>query len=245
MINSLLSEMRHIITMLAIIIVASAALFTYGYVELHRPVQHTTPVSVVTPDPAKEVQAIVEAGKALAASQGPAPIFAQPAVSVIHDVVPGLTPGEIAQILQGLKPPTREAVSASSKLVGPSPAPKPTAVAGLTADELAAIEQADKSALTDVLADPKTHIATTVSVTQEEVQPTRVGSLFSVNGAGLDVALVRKGHFEINLGAIVRGTHLFPVIQPAWMLPGTSVSIGPSFSYDHRFIAGVAASVHF
>lgn len=242
MIQSLLNKLEHIVWGLVVLAVVGI----WGYVELHRPVNHATPVAVANrTDPAREVQAIVEAGKALAASQGPAPIFAQPAVSVIREAVPGLSPGQIAQILRGLKPATREVISATSKLVGPSPAPKPSPVGALSADELAALEQADKAALTDVLADPKTHIATTVNVTREAVQPTRIGSMFTVNGSGLDLAVVRRGHFEINLGGIVRGAHISPVIQPAWIITGTEVSVGPSLTYDRHLLAGISATVHF
>lgn len=243
MLDALLKEVRSIIWAVAVV----AAVGVWGFVELHRPVAHaTTPVASAT-NVAREVQAVVEASKSIAAASGSAPTFSQPAVAVIRDTpgLQGFTPAQIAQILAGLKPPTREVVAVSSKLVGPSPAPTPTAVPGLTADELRAVYQADKAAVSDVLADPQTHIATTVSVTREEVQPTRVGSLFTPNGSGLGFAVARRKHLEINLGAVIRGSHLSPALQAAWLIPHTSVAIGPSVTYDRRAIIGVAATVHF
>lgn len=241
----MLSELRHIGYALAAVVCVSL----WAYVEMHLP-PSTQPTSsesrLVSVE--REVQGVVQALDAFSiARNSVAPIYQQPAISVVREIpgTKGLTDAEIGLILSHLKPTTREVITASSKFVGPSPAPLPSAVPGLSAQEIQAIYEADRAATSSVLADPATHIATTVKVSQEEVQPTRVGSVVSSLGAGLDVSVVRTHHFEMNVGGIVRGVHISPIFQPAWLIPHTSVAVGPAFTFDRGLKAGLSASIHF
>ena len=190
----------------------------------------------------REVQGVINADRVLAASRGSAPLFAAPAVSVVRELpgFRGFSGAEIASILRALKPATIEVVRAHlSALPIPSPTPPP----GWTPAQQAALFATDKAATAAVLADPTTKIA--VTVTRQEVAPTRVGSIFTADGAGLGYAAVRKGRFELDLGAVLHGAHLSPVIAPSWLIPHTQLAIGVGIGYDHRVTIGAAATVHF
>ena len=82
-------------------------------------------------------------------------------------------------------------------------------------------------------------------MSRKEIAPTRVGSIFTANGAGLGYAAVRKGHFELDLGAVLHGAHLSPIIAPSWLIPHTQLAIGVGIGYDRRVTIGAAATVHF
>ena len=190
----------------------------------------------------REVQGVLNADRLLAASRGSTPLFSAPAVNVVRELpgMRGFSGAEIASILGALKPATIEVVRAHlSALPIPSPTPPP----GWTPAQQAALFATDKAATAAVLADPTTKIAVTVS--RQEVAPTRVGSIFTANGAGLGYAAVRKGHFELELGAVLHGAHLSPVIAPSWLIPHTQLAIGLGIGYDRRVTIGAAATVHF
>lgn len=169
------------------------------------------------------------------------PLTAKPAVDIVSKVLPGFTAGQISTILAASRAPTVTAVVATAKLVGPSPAPAPTS----TALDLATIVAADKTAVESVLADPATHIATTVTLSQQEVEPSRLGSAFGADGSGLMYAVLRRNLVDIDVGAVARGAHVSPAIGVSWRIPHTSLSIGPRILYDHGLKPGVQAIVQF
>jgi hypothetical protein len=226
-------------TVRALLFVAAFCIVAFFVRDLfHKPSGALPPVAATPAE--REIQAVIDAQKLLAASQGGVPAYAAPAVAVLHDVMPGFTGAQIASILGALKPKT--VTVANAKLVGPTPAPTPTPGA-FTAEQIATLYGADKSAVADVLADPQTHIAVTLS--QQEVPVSRVGSMFTSSGAGLGIAVLRHGHWEFNVGAVTRGSHLSPAINPAWMIPHTQLSVGPAFVFDKSLHVGFGATIHF
>ena len=191
---------------------------------------------------ASEVQAAILADRLVAAARGATPLLSAPAVNVVREIpgMRGFSGAEIAAILGALKPKTVEVIGAH---LSAHPMPSPTAPPGWTASQQAALFATDKAATAAVLADPTTKIA--VSVTRAPVPPTRIGSIFTPGGAGLGFAVVRRKQFELDLGAVLHGAHLSPVIAPSWLIPHTQLAIGVGVGYDHRVTIGAAATVHF
>lgn len=251
MIAALSAKIHHVVYAIALTIVGLAATAAFVFVDLHRPPASAQMPPVATSSTEsridrieRELEAVTFAApRSLAASDGSVPAYAVPAVTVVRDVpgLSGFSPAQVAQILAGLKAPSVTKIGAN--LVGPKPKSAPTAPPGWTDAQIGAMSDADVAAIEKVLADPQTHIA--VTVTQEERAPTRVGSMFTPDGSGLAFAAARRGRFEIDLGAIVRGSHLSPALQPAYLIPHTSVAVGPFVGYDRQLLYGLAATVHF
>jgi hypothetical protein len=191
----------------------------------------------------REVQAVLKVDRSLAAARGGAPLSVQPAVAIIHDVpgLQGFSGAQIAQMLSALKPPTVEVIGAH--LTSPTPAPLPKAPIGWTDAQVKALFAADRSAVASVISDPQTHIAVTVS--RQEVAPTRIGSLFSPIGSGLSYAIVRKKQLELDVGAIQRAGHVSPAFGVGYLIPHTSLSLGPVVTFDNGTKVGASAIVHF
>ena len=205
----------------------------------HQPLHDAKPATESSASIVREIAAVIQADRVLAASHGGVPLSAGPAVSVIREAFPGLSPGEVNAILGALKPTTREVIGATSKIIAPTPSPVPMSSPD------AHLYEIDKAALQDVLNDPNTHIATAVTVTREEVAPSRVGSAFAPNGSGLSYAAFRRGRFEVNLGLNQRNVHLSPSVGFDYLIPHTSLSIGPRVLYDRGAHYGIEAVVHF
>ncbi|NNM92295.1 MAG: hypothetical protein HKL92_03050 [Candidatus Eremiobacteraeota bacterium] len=192
---------------------------------------------------AREIQGAILADRLVAAARGTTPMLAAPAVNVVREIpgMRGFSGAEIAAILGALKPKTVEVIGAHLDV--PTPAPSPTAPPGWTSQQQSSLFATDVAATESVLSNPKTKIA--VSVTRAPVPPTRIGSIFTTNGAGLGYAAVRKGQFELDLGAALHGAHLSPIIAPSWLVPHTQLGLGVGLTYDHGLKVGVAATVHF
>lgn len=215
-------------------------IMVFGYLH-HRPPSSALAASVSATQ--REVQGLIQAQKALAASQGSTPLFSAPAVGIVSRIpgLRGFTDAQIAQMLAALKPPTVQVIGARLQThVHATPPPAP---AGWTQAQTTALVAADRSAVVSVLNDPKTQIR--VSVKRQEVAPTRIGSFFSPTGSGLGYALIRRGHLELDAGIVQRSAHLSPALSFAYLIPHTSLAIGPSVTYDQGAHVGLAAVVHF
>ena len=198
------------------------------------------PVVVFTPSPVEhEAQAAIDALQAVAQAKTGASVLQQPAIAVIRDsgMVKGLSDAQIAQLLSALKAKTAEKVAVGSKLVGPSPAPTPSDAF------FQQVYSADYTATTHALQDTK--IKTDVSITRQEVPPSRVGSFISAGGSGISFGIYRHKQYELDLAGVSIGTHISPAVSVQYLLPHTSLGIGPSVIYEHGARIGVAATVHF
>lgn len=198
------------------------------------------PVAVFSPSPVEhETQAVIDALKVVAQSKGQASILEQPAVAVIRDtgMVKGLSDAEIAQILSALKPKTVEKVSVGTNVVGPSPAPTPSDAI------FQQVYAADYAATTKAL--QATTINTNVNISREEIAPSRVGSFISAGGAGLSFGIVRHKQYELDLAGVDVQGHIAPAASVQYILPHTSLSVGPSVIYNHGARYGISAVVHF
>ena len=214
-----------------------------AFAYLHRQPIHSGTVATKTSSVASEVQAAILADRMLAAAHGSTPVLSAPAVNVVREIpgFRGFSGAEIAAMLGALKQKTVEVIGA--RLNAPTPAPSPTAPPGWTTQQQSSLFATDVAATESVLSNPKTKIA--VSVTRAPVPPTRIGSIFTTNGAGLGYAAIRRKHFELDLGAVVHGAHLSPVIAPSYLIPGTQLALGLGLTYDRGLHVGVAATVHF
>lgn len=240
----MIAKIHHLFYAVALTVVGLATVWAWTYVATHpKPVVRVAKSPSRAASIEREVQAVILADRALSASRGSAPALSAPAVTVIRDIpgMAGFSAGEVAQILAGLKARTKTVVGAH--IVGPKPTSSPAAPPGWTDAQSKALFQADVAATESVLANPQTHIAVTVS--QQEVPPSRVGTIYTPDGSGLDVALFRRGHLEGNVGVIRRASHLSPILAPSWMIPHTSLAVGPYVSYDRRILYGISATVHF
>lgn len=232
-------------TMRVLLVVAGATLV--GFWALHRvappPAPVHGPVAVFTPSPIeREVQALIQADRALAASTASRGVaLEQPAVAVIREtgLAHGLSSAQIGQILSALRPHTVEAVAVHSLLSAPSPAPTPTDAF------FRQVYAADYAATTHAL--QATVIRTDVHISREEVPPSRAGSIISARGSGLSFAVLRRKQYEFDLGLVqaAGASHLTPAAALVYDLPHTSLGIGPVLTYDHRLAVGVSAVIHF
>jgi hypothetical protein len=198
------------------------------------------PVAVFTPSPVEhEAQAAIDALKAVAQAKSGVSVLQQPAVAVIKDtgMVKGLSDAQIAQILSALKPKTVEKVAVGTKVVGPSPAPTPSDAL------MQQIYAADYSATSNALKD--TTIKTDVTISREEIPASRIGSFISASGSGLSFGIVRHKQYELDLAGVERGAHIAPAASVQYLIPHTSLGVGPSVVYDHGARWGIAATVHF
>lgn len=201
------------------------------------------PVAVFTAKPVEnETQALIDAFKAGAESTASrvSPLQ-QPAVTVVRDtgLVHGLTDAQIAELLGALKRKTVEKVAVGTKVVGPSPAPTPSDV--LFKSVYDAAYSADTHALHD------TTVKTDVTISRQEVAPSRIGSMIASYGTGISFAFVRRGQYECDLGLLQpnAGTHLTGAGACVYNLPHTQLGVGPSVTYQHGVKYGMAAVVHF
>ena len=198
------------------------------------------PVAVFSPSPVEhEAQAAIDALKTVAEAKSGVSVLQQPAVAVIRDtgLVKGLSDAQIAQILSAMKPKTVEKVAVGTKVVGPSPAPTPS-------DALMQnIYNAAYSADTHALAD--TTVKTDVTISRQEIAPSRIGSFISASGSGLSFGVVRHKQYELDLAGVERGAHISPAASVQYILPRTQLGIGPSVVYDHGARWGIAATIHF
>jgi len=225
----------------AIVVALLAAAFFFVMNRLApAPVPVHAPVVVFSPSPPEhEVQAVIDALKTVAESKSGVSVLEQPAVSVIRDsgMVKGLTDAQIAQLLAALKPKAVEKVGVTSALVGPSPQP----YTGQYTQVYQAAYDADTKALRD------TTIKTNVTITRQEVQPSRIGSMIASGGTGISLAVMRRGQYEADLGLLQpnSGSHLVGAAALTYLIPHTSLSIGPSITYQHGVKYGISAIVHF
>ncbi len=218
-----------------------AGIFAFAYLHHHRKVPPSPPIAKTSAT--SEIQAAILADRLLAASRGSTPALAAPAVTVVREIpgFQGFSGAEVAAMLGALKQKTVEVIGAH--LQGPKPIASPSAPPGWTKAQQQALFSTDVAATESVLANPQTKIA--VSVTRQPVPPSRVGSIFTTDGAGLGYAAIRKKHFELDLGAVTHGSHLSPVLAPSWLIPHTQLALGLGLTYDRGLHVGVAATVHF
>jgi hypothetical protein len=196
------------------------------------------PVAVFTPSPIeREAQALINVDALLA--QRAAPAALAPAITVLKDTgaVGGLTDAQIAQILGALKPKTVEKVAVATALKAPTPAPTPVDPV------MQQIYSADYAATTKAL--NETTIKTDVTISRQEVPPSRVGSFVSAGGSGLSLGLIRHGQYELDVAGVLRGAHIAPAASLQYLIPHTSLGLGPAVIYDHGAHPGIAATIHF
>lgn len=240
--DQLHATIRHIVTVLAAVVFCTLALFAVLKHFAPPPGPVHAPVVVFSPSPVEhETQALVDALQAMAQSKGGVSVLEQPAVAVVRDtgVAKGLSDAQIAQILSALKAKTVEKVAVGSTLVGPSPKPTPSDAF------FQQVYSADYSATTHALQDTK--IKTDVTITREEIAPSRVGSIISSMGSGISYAVIRKHQYEFDLGLVepTTGNHLAGTAAIVYDLPHTQLGIGPSITYAHGLRYGISAVVHF
>jgi hypothetical protein len=211
---------------------------------LNRPVPVASPATATAVAHIEsEVQAIVKAENLRAASTATTVSFSTAPGAAVLSRVTGLSQGQAAAILSASRAPTRTVATATAKLSVQPTSPPP--VLGFTDEQVATIVASDQYAVRSVMNDPTTHIPVTVSLTQEEVPPSRCGSTFSPEGSGLTCALLRKNRFEASLALLARGTHLTPAIGAGILIPHTSLSGNLQLLYDRGFKAGVAIHAYF
>lgn len=234
------ATLRHYGTLL----VGGAVALILGFAVLHHlappPAPVHGPVAVFSPAPVeREAQAAIDALRALAQAQSGVSVLQQPAIAVLRDTgaVKGLSNAQIAQLLAALTPKTVERVAVGTTVAGPSPAPTP-------ADAFfARVYSADYAATTRALKD--TTIKTDVRITRQEVAPSRIGSFISAAGSGIAFGIARHAQYELDLAGVERGTHIVPAASLQYMLPHTSLGVGPAVIYDKRFMWGIGAVIHF
>lgn len=240
--DQLHATIRHTVSVLGLVVIASMALFAVLHRVAPPPSPVHGPVAVFTPSPLEhEVQALIDADKVLASKSASVPVLEQPAVAVIKDTgaVKGLTDAQIAQILSALKPKTVEALAVHSVLAAPTPAPTPSSEA------YQQIYAADYAATTHALKD--TTIKTDVHITRQEVAPSRIGSMIASGGTGISYAFFRRGQYEADLGLLQpnTGSHLIGAGAIVYNLPHTSLGLGPEIIYNRGIHYGMTAVVHF
>lgn len=243
MTSELHATIRHALTVLGVVFVASVALFFV----LHRiappPTPVHSPVAVFTPSPLQhEVNALKASFDAFAAAHAASPpIYMQPAISVAQKTPAchGLTAEQCGLIMGALKPKTVEKIAVSSVLAAPTPAPTPS---DATYQQVYA---ADYAATTHALKDTK--INTNVTITREEVAPSRIGSMIASGGTGISYAALRRRQYEFDLGLLQpnSGAHLIGAAALIYNIPHTSLGLGPSITYQHGLKYGISAVVHF
>lgn len=236
------ATIRHALTVLCILVVASLGLFAILHRVAPPPAPVHGPVAVFTPSPLEhEVQALIDTDKALASKNAGVPVTLQPAVAVIKDtgLTNGLTDAQVSQILAALKPKTVEKVAVHSVLAAPTPAPTPSS------DVYRQIYAADYAATTHALKDTK--IKTDVTITRQEEAPSRIGSMIASGGTGISYAVIRRKQYEADLGLLQpnSGSHLIGAGAIVYDIPHTSLGIGPSVMYQHGVRYGITAVVHF
>lgn len=228
-------------TLNLLIIVAGLLLCVFFW-----PIRHGVPVlpGTVSATPAasqtaKELNAAQKALQALAAQTGPAPLYQQPAITVLREVAPGITRGltdaQIGQIITGLKKPTAPVYRVATVVVPPSPVPSP----GPTASPYDVAYAADVAALQN------TRIDTHVTIDQVEVPPSRVGTIIGSTGAGISYSVVRRGRFDLDLGVVTNASHLSPVLGVVYMIPHTSIGLGPILGYNQGVKYGAGLVIKF
>jgi hypothetical protein len=183
------------------------------------------------------LQSFVDADRTRASLSAQAPTYEKPAVTVIHDAFPGITPGQIAALLAATKP--RYAPAYSAKYVPPSPQPSPTPNLHFTADDVKLLQQIDYNATQQVISNTKVAL----NVTQQAVPPGRVGVPVTTDGSGISYALRRRGRFDFEVGVLQRGSHVSPSLGVTYNIPGTQLAGGPVVTFDHGVRLGVGLTI--
>lgn len=230
------ATIRHAIT-----VIAAVGLVMFGFRYFLPPSAPVhAPVAVFTPSPIeREAEALLKADTLFAQRNSGVGATLQPAIAVIKDTgaVSGLTDAQIAKILSALKPSTVEKVAVGTVVKTPTPAPIPTDSAMRQFYDVA--YAADTHALAD------TTINTNVTISRQEVPPSRVGSFVSAGGSGLSLGLIRKGQYEFDVAGVIRGAHISPAVSAQYLVPHTSLGVGPYVLYDHGAHTGIAATIRF
>lgn len=239
-----MSELHATIRHYGTLLVSAAVVIVLGFAILQHfappPSVVHGPVAVFSPSPVeREAQATINALQSIAAAKSGVSVVQQPAIAVIRDtgLVKGLSDSQVAEILAAFRAKTAEKVAVGTTVVGPSPAPTPTSAA------MQLIYDAAYAADTHALAD--TTIKTSVDITRQEIPPSRVGSFLSAGGSGLSFGIYRHKQYELDLAGVQEDSHISPALSIQYLIPHTSLSVGPSIIYNHGTKAGVAAVVHF
>lgn len=194
------------------------------------------PVAIITRSPVEhELHALEQSDKTISQTlKGVASVLQRPGATVFSKAT-GFSPAQGAQILSGTKPHVAQTVT--DRIVVPTPAPMATD--DLSKTIFNAAYAADTQALN------KTTIKTEIGY--QEVPTSRFGSAFIAGGGtGLSYAAIRRGHYELNLAAVLNTSqHAVPAICPGYQIPHTSLSADICGSYDHGFRLSLGAVEHF
>jgi hypothetical protein len=234
--STVVAIVRHVSWPLAAVLIVIALAIAV----LLWPAKHpVAPVGIAaTPAPvpgyARTANDVQTALAAIAAMRGGTPAYAQPAVSVVEKALPGtgLTGAQIAQLLGALRPPVQTVAHVQTTVQAPSPKPVytvPPEMANVSPLTSEGAYELSRRATVDALGD--TSITTHVDLTQEERAPSRIGSIVSSSGAGLSWAVVRRGHWDLDLAAVLapNGSYgIKPVVGVIYRIPHTSLGIGPT-----------------
>lgn len=202
------------------------------------PVKQAAPLppgsASATPKPASGVAATIndiQRALEMAAASRQAPLY------VVVPGVKGAALGAIATIAHGLKQPTQPVFTVSNAVKEPTVVPVPSPDASTYAQAYAATVNA--------LHDHPPTVNSNLTITEAPKPIGRIGTIVSMDGAGIDYAVVRRGHFDLDVGVVTNYTteHLSPVLSLEYMIPKTSVGCGPALGYTSNLRVGVACSV--
>jgi len=164
--------------------------------------------------------------------------FAQPAVSVVHDVVGGqITAGQWQAILHAAGGP-KYVPAYSAKLAVATPKPSLSPPPGWTLAQGQFIEDATANGVRQVINDPTTHIP--VTITQVPAPTSRIGTdVFSNGDAGLSYAVKRRGQLDFDALLLEHGKTIEPGLGISYQIKGTQLGFGIGAIYGQKkFIPG-------
>lgn len=223
----------------AVAIVLSVGILAYFFAPHHAPVEKGIAVQQSVPSPGtiqRELEAVIQSERALAAANGTVPGFERAAVNIIPHS--GFSDAAIAQVLTALGRP-KTAPTYHVNLVAPTPMPAaslPPNVSQPYADWLyTTAYNADQAAINNAKIN--------VHVTQDPIPPSRTQTLYlSDKSAGIAYALRRRGQLDLDLGLTQgKGTEVFA--GPCYRIKDTSsgVCVGGTYRFGPQSKPGIAA----